>query len=70
MTLAAALPRRHTALWGAAAGVAIAAGDLGLVGRRVPPIRALPVVPQVADHLAYGAVVGVVLWSLNGCRSR
>ncbi|MEW6475128.1 MAG: hypothetical protein AB1679_22975 [Actinomycetota bacterium] len=51
---------------GVAVGAAIAAVDLGLlahgpVGRRWPLIRALPVGPQVADHLAFGAVAGAVL---------
>jgi hypothetical protein len=51
---------------GAIAGAAIAALDLGLLvhgpaGRRWPLIRALPVGPQVADHLAFGAVAGAVL---------
>ena len=59
--LAAVLPRRRTVLAGAAAGLAIAALDLGIVGRRFELIRALPVGPQLADHLAYGAVVGAAL---------
>jgi len=51
---------------GLAAGVAIAALDLGVlahgpVGRRWPMIRALPVWPQVADHIAFGVVAGAVL---------
>ena len=46
---------------GAAAGLAIAVLDLGVVGRRFPRVRALPSWPQVADHVTYGAVVGVVL---------
>ena len=46
---------------GVAAGLAIAALDLGLVGRRFPRVRGLPLAPQVADHVAYGAVVGFVL---------
>ena len=51
---------------GLAAGAAIAAVDLGLLahgpaGRRWPLIRALPVGPQVADHLAFGAIAGAVL---------
>ncbi len=49
------------AVRGALAGLAICALDLGLVGRRFPRIRALPLAPQVADHVAYGAVVGLVL---------
>ena len=59
--LAASLPRRHTAAWGAAAGLAIAALDLGVVGRRHPRIPALPLLPQVADHVAYGITVGAVI---------
>jgi hypothetical protein len=51
---------------GLAGGAAIAALDLGLlahgpIGRRWPLIRALPVGPQVADHLAFGAIAGAVL---------
>lgn len=63
--LAAVLPERDrqalSAVDGAAAGGAIAALDLGVIGRRVPAIRALPVAPQVADHLAFGALAAVVL---------
>lgn len=61
VALAATLPRRHTAAAGVVAGLAIAALDLGVVGRRLPRIRELPVVPQVADHVAYGLLVGAVL---------
>ena len=51
---------------GLAGGAAIATLDLGLlahgpIGRRWPLIRALPVGPQVADHLAFGAIAGAVL---------
>ncbi len=51
---------------GLAGGAAIAAVDLGLlahgpIGRRWPMIRALPVGPQFADHLAFGAIAGAVL---------
>jgi hypothetical protein len=59
--LAAVLPRRRAPAWGMAAGAAIAAIDLGIVGRRIPAIRALPQGRQWADHLAYGLAVGVVL---------
>jgi hypothetical protein len=64
--LGVVLPRRSSVAWGAAAGLAIAGLDLGIVGRRFPEIRALPALPQVADHLAYGALVGAVL----ACRVR
>jgi hypothetical protein len=46
---------------GVAAGLAIAALDLGVVGRRFPRLRALPVGPQLADHAAFGAIAGVLL---------
>ena len=61
VVLAAILPRRRTAPAAVAAGLAIAALDLGVVGRRFPRIRALALAPQVLDHVAYGATVGAVL---------
>lgn len=61
LTLALLLPRRRTTLWGALAGLAIAAFDLGVVSRYSERITRLPLAPQVADHLAYGAIVGYVL---------
>src|SRR3954454_23320044 len=45
-------------LSGLALGLAIAALDLGLIGRRIPAIRALPQGRQWADHAAYGLIVG------------
>jgi hypothetical protein len=59
--LAATLPRRHTVGAGAVGGLAIAAVDLGMVGRHFDRIAALPLLLQVADHVAYGATVGLVL---------
>lgn len=53
--------RRPTVPRGIAAGLAIAALDLGVVGRRFPRVRALPLLPQLADHAAYGAVAAAVL---------
>jgi hypothetical protein len=55
------LPRRHELAAGMVAGAAIAAVDLGIVARWFPRIRAVPLAPQVADHVAYGATVGYVL---------
>jgi hypothetical protein len=46
---------------GAAAGLAIAAIDLGLAGRYAPRVAALPAAPQLADHVLYGTIVGYVL---------
>lgn len=53
--------RPLTAGTGALAGLAIAALDLEVVGRRYPAIRALPRWPQWADHIAFGALVGGLL---------
>ena len=46
---------------GALAGLAIGAFDLGLLGRRMPRIRALPLLPQLADHAAFGAIAARLL---------
>jgi hypothetical protein len=46
---------------GALAGLAIAALDLGLARRLFPRFRELPVGPQVADHVTYGAIVGSLI---------
>ena len=46
---------------GAVAGLAIAALDLGVLGRRYPRVRALPLAPQLADHALFGAIVGRLL---------
>ena len=58
---ARARPRRVIGRRGALAGVAITALDLGLVGRRLPRIAALPLLPQLADHVAFGAIAGHLL---------
>jgi hypothetical protein len=39
----------------------IAALDLGLAARAYPAVRALPRVPQLLDHLVFGAVTGALL---------
>ena len=66
--LSRALPRRHIFVAGAAAGLGIAALDLGVIARRYPRIRALPRAPQVADHVAFGVSAAAVLarrWRRN-----
>ena len=55
------LPRGRELSGGAAAGLTIAALDLGLARRVFPRVRALPLLPQLADHFAYGLTVGFVL---------
>lgn len=66
VVLAWLLPRRPSVMAGATAGLAIAALDLGIIGRRFPRIRALRRGPQIADHVAYGVTVA---WSLRRSRS-
>jgi hypothetical protein len=46
---------------GAAAGLAIGALDLGVAARRFPSIAALPRAAQLADHVVFGALAGVLL---------
>jgi hypothetical protein len=59
------LPRGREPLCGLLGGIAIAALDLELIGRRLPPIRALPQPRQWADHAAYGLAVGATLARLR-----
>ena len=59
--IAAVVSRRRPVTGSIACGLAIAALDLEVFGRRMPRIRALAQPPQWLDHLAYGATVGVVL---------
>ncbi len=64
LLLAATLPRHAVSSGvasGAAAGLGIAALDLGVVGRRISRVRRLQTWPQLVDHVLYGAAVGGVL---------
>ena len=65
VVLASVLPRRATVAWGALAGLGIAAVDLNLPGRRTARVRELAPGPQVADHLAFGIVVGAMVADLR-----
>lgn len=70
VVLSFVLPRRRTVLWGALAGFGIGALDLGIIGRKTfPQVAALPQWPQYADHVAYGAIVGLVL-ARRGARAQ
>lgn len=64
LVLGRTLPHRHTAVWGALAGLGIAAVSLPAGGRSRPALAALPQAPQWADNVAFGFVTG---WLL--CRS-
>ncbi|MDQ6774799.1 MAG: hypothetical protein M3071_00960 [Actinomycetota bacterium] len=59
--LARTLPARRSAAWGAAAGLAIGVVNIGLIGRRFPAISALPLIPQLSDHVAFGVLFALVV---------
>lgn len=61
LVLGTVLPRRRTVVWGALAGLVIAAISLPTVGKRRDAIAALPQVPQWLDHVAFGALIGWLL---------
>ena len=61
LVLATVLPWRRPYAEATLAALGIAALDLGVIGRRLPRIRALPLLPQMADHLAYAWTVAAVL---------
>lgn len=65
VVLARTLPRRGTAPLGALAGVGIAGLDIVVIGSRLPAIRRLPLWPQVADHVLFGAVAGALVAALR-----
>lgn len=46
---------------GALAGLAIGTLDLGLAARCFPRVHALPLLPQLVDHAAFGAIAGLLL---------
>ena len=57
-----ALPFRHTTLWALAASAAIAVLDLRIIAPAFfPEVAALAFWPQFADHLMWGACVGLTL---------
>jgi hypothetical protein len=61
------LPYRHTALWALLASAAIAFLDLRLIAPVFfPEVAALDFWPQLADHLMWGACVGVAFQKRPG----
>jgi hypothetical protein len=70
LVLQVLLPRGREPLHGTLAGLAIAALDLGIIGRRIPSIRALEQPPQWLDHAAYGLAVGITLRVRRARRDR
>ena len=54
------LPARKRLVLSGLLGAAIALFDLRVVGHRFPRIRALPLGPQIADHVMFGIVVAAL----------
>jgi hypothetical protein len=59
--LARTVPESRSVIWGAGAGLAIGVINVGVIGRRFPAIAALPLVPQLADNVVFGAVFAFVV---------
>ena len=59
--LARSLPETHAVAWGASGGLAMGVVNVGIIGRRFPDIRALPLLPQLADNVAFGVVFAVAV---------
>ena len=67
---AIALPRRRLVPWAAVGAAAVALLDLRVLAPLLfPSIDALPFWPQFADHLAWGALLGVTLQRRLAARS-
>ncbi len=60
-TLARTLPRSYCVMWGAAAGMVIGVINVGAIGRAFPAIARLPLIPQLADNIMFGAVFALAL---------
>lgn len=54
------LPARRSLLWAAAGGAVVGIVGAGIIGRRYPGIRDLPLGPQVADNIAFGVIFALV----------
>ena len=59
--LCASLPKKWSIVCGTIAGVLIAVLDILIIGQAFPSIRELAFLPQLADHMMFGAVVGVLV---------
>jgi hypothetical protein len=59
--LARTLPERHSVPLAAVYGLATGIVNIAVIGRRYPAIRTLPLLPQIADHVAFGVVFAMVV---------
>lgn len=55
------LPQRRSLACGAALGLVMGLGNVVVVGRHIPAIAELPVVPQLADNIAFGVVFAAIV---------
>jgi hypothetical protein len=65
--LARTVPERRSLVWGAGAGLAIGVINVRVIGRRFPAIAALPLVPQLADNVAFGDCPLFCVWGRGDC---
>lgn len=61
--LCAVLPQRWPVIGGMVAGLLITVLDILVIGQAFEAIRSLPFLPQLADHVMFGAIVGGVVKS-------
>jgi hypothetical protein len=54
------LPDRHRVGVGAALGLLMGTVNVAIIGRRIGAIRELPLGPQLADNVAFGAIVAAL----------
>ena len=59
--LCALLRKKWPTICGTVAGILIAVLDILIIGQAFPSIRELAFLPQLADHMMFGAVVGAVV---------
>ena len=67
--LSVILPKRFIFVWAIVAAAGIAILDLLIIGQMFPLIEALSFLPQLADHIAFGGIVGVVLYVRHKMRN-
>jgi hypothetical protein len=54
------LPSQRSVAWGGAAGLIVGVVTVGMIGRRIPAIRELPLGPQLADNATFGLVFAAI----------
>src|SRR5581483_4011395 len=52
--LGVVVPEHRSVVWAGLVGLVMGAVNVGIIGRRYPAIRSLPLGPQLADNMAFG----------------